>query len=246
MPPKKQQNETQPMSEPAPMSARENQLLDALIEMQDRIAALESGQTAVVAKQTTEAEKLTAEMDAEFAALSKEFAGYSALEVLSRRLEQGVDASHEIRFKDEPTMLEDPTGQERIWRPRWFNFSKDGRAFEAASKGWEKVRLEWLQDAEAVTGGVKIDDYARRGDGGKEVLMRMPEKLYRFTKKREQLQREGKLSSETWTKDYLANKVAAEVRETGGNADQAGSFVAGKTFSVEVTEQPTERGVVPA
>jgi hypothetical protein len=223
------------------LTAREHELLDTVVELEDRLAKLEGGQTAIESKGQTEAEKLTAEMDAEYAALAKEFAGFSGIDVLTRRVEHGVEASGEIRFKDDAT---DPTKRE--WRARWFNFSKEGRAWEAANRGWEKVRISDLQDPEAVTGGVQVDEYVRRGDRGQEVLMRMPEKLYRYVKKREQLAREGKLSSESSTQSYLANQVAALAAQTGDNADQAGSFVQGKGFQVDISEGQTERGQVPA
>jgi len=242
--PKKTETPVQPPQSQG-LSTREEQLLDMVVELEERLAKVEGGQTAVVAKQTSEAEKLTAELDAEALALAEEFKDFSGLQVLARRVDHGVDASNEIRFTDEPPLSDDNKGDKRIWRPRWFNFSKDGRAFEAAGRGWEKCRIEWLRDPEAVTGGVKHDEFVRRGDRGQEVLMRMPEKWYRYLKRREQLQREGKLSSESSTQSYLANQVAAMAGATGGNADQAGSFVASKGFTVEISEGQTERDQVP-
>lgn len=225
------------------MRAREHAIVDAMAEMQESIDALKAGQVgaaaAAVAKHDAQAE-----MDAELAELleaEKSLGGYGLIDVFERRALVGVDANLEIRLKDDPSVVDDPFGERCRWKLRWFNFEKEGRSQQATAEGYEKVRWEDLADQEMITGGTREDGYVRKGSRGKEVLCKIPLKLYAHKKKRDAMRQQGQLQSESAVRDLAANRVAARIGAQGGNADEAGSFIANKRFSVEVTQGATER-----
>ena len=197
----------------------------------------------------TERDRVQAEMDAELSDLMKEFSDYPQISVFEQRVLTGIDASVDIRLKGDLTTLEDPTGERCRWKLRFFNFAKEGRAQQAAAEGYVKVAWDELQDMETmVAGGVKSDQYVRRGERGLEVLHKIPMKLFAYKKRRDALRAEGKLESESAVRDMLADRVgrmaAAEMGGTrqGDAADQAGSLIADRSrFITSVKRGETER-----
>lgn len=220
--------------ENAALRSQNDTILDALMTMQEELATLKGAQTGASATVVQESDT-RAQLDAELEQLSKEFADYPLIELFERRALVGLDANLDIRLKDDASVLEDPQGVTCTWKLRWFNFGKEGRASQAGAEGYLKVRWDDLADQEAVATGARIDEYVRKGDRGYEVLHKIPRKLYEYKKRRDAAREAGLLSSASQLRDRVANRVAALAGAVGGNADQAGSFIAGKTFSVEIT-----------
>lgn len=218
--------------------AQNDQVLDALIELQDTVKRLEAGQGQTKAAEAYDA---TSEMDAELAELTKEFADYPMIDMLERRALVGADANNELRLVDEPGLLEDPDGEHRYWKLRWFNFAIEGRAGHAAKEAYMKVAWKELRDSEGIATSSHQDEFVRQGDKGLEVLHKIPLKLFVYKKKRDAARHQGLLTSEQQMRDHVANRVAGLAGSSGQNADQAGSFVHGRRFSLSITKGETER-----
>jgi hypothetical protein len=218
--------------------ARQEQMIDMLADLQAKIDAIP---TAPVAASVARRSKVEEELDAEYKTLmaDPEFRGLPNIQVLERRALHGTDANMDVRLKGDAPYEVDPRGERCFWKLRWFNFGKDGRSTEAAARGYEKVEWDDLQDAEAVATGLRTDKYVRRGDRGLEVLHKIPQKYYNHVKKREAARTAGLLTSETALRDRMANGAAHLAGQSGGNADQAGTFVAGKGFQVTIKPEDT-------
>lgn len=240
LPPSGDVDVTRLLEENASFKTQNDTILDALIAMQDKVATLEAAQTGSAATAVQQNDTQT-ELDAELAGLLREFPDYPLIDIFERRALVGLDANLDIRLKDESNILEDPNGRQRRWKLRWFNFGKEGRAQQAQAEGYLKVRWDELADQEAVATGTRVDDHVRKGHRGDEVLHKMPLKLYEYKKRRDVARDSGMLASESALKDRVANRVAGMVGARGGNADQAGSFVGAKGFSVTITPGQTER-----
>jgi uncharacterized protein YukE len=226
--------------ENAAMRAQNDQMLDALAEMQDQIAKLQQAQTGKSA-QISKAQQVTEELDAEWADLREEFKDLPNIDVLERGVLEGAEASDDIRLLDEPPVHADPHGVQRKWRCKWFNHGKEGQAYKATALGYIKVLRAELRDAESLAAsGPQSDQFVRRGDRGLEVLYKIPMKIYVHRQKRQAAKRAGQLQSASYVKDMVANRVANMAGESGQNADQAGSFVHGG-MSVSVEPGETER-----
>lgn len=226
--------------ENAALKAQNDTILDGLIAVQEEIATLKAAQTgasATVVQQSDTQQRL----DAELKHLVEEFKDYPLIDVVERRALVGLDANLDIRLKDDPSVLADPTGETCRWKLRWFNFGKEGRAQQAQAEGYLKVRWDELADQEAVATGARVDEYVRKGDRGYEALHKIPRKLYDYKKRRDAAREAGLLTSAAGLRDRVATRVAALAGAHGSNADQAGSFIAGKGFSVSITPGETER-----
>ena len=223
----------------AAQSARMDQILDVLTDQQEQLAKI-GGSAAPAGADTRSA--IEQELDREFEALADEFKDLPQIAVIERQARHGVEADAAIRLKDEVLAADDPRGLQRKWTLRWVNFGKPGRGSDAKLKRYEKVRWDELADMDGLLEtGTKHDDFVRRGDRGVEVLHKIPLKLFAHMKRREAAQSAGLLSSAAGLRNHMANTVASRVGQTGGNADQAGSLVAGKDFHVTVNQGPTER-----
>lgn len=219
--------------------AREEQLLDMVSDLMNKVEALEAAQTgpsAVVVKQNDQQKKFDDELDA----LKAEFADYPAIEMFERRVVLGVDADDGIRLKDEPSVVEDPYGQRRKWKLRWFNHGKPGRAYQAAQEGYEQVALADLRDPGVLSVEDAKDRYVRRGERGQEALYRIPLKMFDYKKRRDAARRQGQLQSESWLRGHMANATAVSAEKSGGSADQAGTFI-DKNLNLEITRGQPER-----
>lgn len=226
--------------EHAAQQAEHDMILDGLATMQDEIAALKGAQTGKAAVAVAQNDT-AAELDAELAGLTAEFADYPLIDVFERRALVGLDANTDLRLKDDPTVLLDPSGDRCKWKLRWFNFGKEGRAQQAQAEGYMKVRWDDLADQEAIATGARIDEYVKKGNRGEEVLCKIPRKLYDYKKRRDAARSEGLLASESGMRDRVANRVSSMVGARGGNADQAGSFLASKKVHMTITAGETER-----
>jgi len=214
-----------------------NQVLDMLAEQQEEIQRLRQAQAGASAT-TVQQQDRTAELDAELDALLAEHKDYPGIAVFQRRALEGAHASPDIRLKGEPPLGEDPQGEQRYWLCRWFNMSIEGRAHRALAEGYVKVEWQELQDEESIVGGVRSDPYVRKGERGLEVLYKIPRKLYAYKKRRDMLQRQGLLTSESRLRDYLSDRVGVEASKAGDNADQAASAAHG--FGLTITEGKKE------
>lgn len=226
--------------------AQQDQILDYLGEMKTKVETLEAAQlaagTPVLDKAASEAARREAEFSAEWSKLSEEFADYPAIDILEQRVLVGAEANNDIRLNDEPGMMVDPTGANRRWKLRWFNFANEGRSYRATAEGYIKVRWDELQDADSIATLERRDEFVRMGEQGKEVLHKIPFKIYDYKKRRDVARTQGLLTSEAALRDHLANNVARMAGNVGDSADQAGSLIhSSKNFHVEIKKGETER-----
>lgn len=228
-----------PQSDEAARTAREDAMLDLMTEMQSEIKDLKAQLGNQPSPATaTKAEQLREEFDTEGEALAAEFADYPAISMVTRRMVDGVRASSDIRLKRDADVEDE---DQRYWTLHWFNLGKENRAQEMTDRGWVKTHWDELQNVESIASAVQQDEYVRRGDRGLEVLGKMPRKLWDHLKRREAAAASGLLSSESRMRNHLANTTSVAAGKAGGNADQAGSLIAGTQFTVDIKELPRER-----
>lgn len=224
----------------AALSAQNDKMLDHLVEQQDELERLKAAQP-VGDPVVDDSARMQADLDAELEALKREFADFPAIQMFERRAVAGRDASHKLRLVDEPGVMEDPTGTDRKWKLRFFDFGTEGRAFEATAEGYVKVKWTELRDAESLPVSDRKDEYVRKGDRGLEVLCKTPLKMFTYKRRRDALRQQGLLTSESKLKAHLANGSAAAAGKIEGmNADQVGSFIDKNTF-MTIKKGETER-----
>lgn len=222
------------------LRATQDQMVDMLVEMREKLEALESRQSAPMSA----APQVEPE-DLELAALIEEFKDVPNIQILEHRIAHGTDAPAALRLKaapgglPEPTVAEDPHGETCFWKLRWFNFAIEGRAERFVNEGYTKVERTELMDPESIP-NLAEGPIVKKGERGQEVLGKIPRKIFEF-KKRRDAQRAGRLmQSASGLRDHVANGVASMAGRTGGNADQAGSTVH-RQFDVSITPGVKER-----
>jgi hypothetical protein len=222
----------------AAQAAQQDQILDYMAEMKTEIETLKAQPAAPVVDAASAQQKA---LDDEWAALREEFKDIPNIDIVEQRVLAGTDANTDIRLIDEPGMLVDPQATSRKWKLRWFNFATEGRSQRATQEGYVKVKWTELKDAESIATMERIDEFVRIGEKGKEVLHKIPLKLFAYKKKRDAARIQGMLSSESGLRDHLAANVARMAGNVGDNADQAGSLIQGnKTFMVEIKKGEKE------
>lgn len=227
----------------AAQATQNDQVLDYLAELKEEVTALKAGQgTAAPVSKLTEEDRFAAE----WAKLKDEFANVPNIQVLEHRIVDGADAPAAIRLKCgpagilEPSIVADPHGETCYWKLRWFNFAIEGRAERFANEGYLKVEREELADPDGIPNLVLTDRYVRKGDQGREVLGKIPRKLFEFKKRRDAWRAGRLMTSESGLRDHVSAHVATMAGNSGGNADQAGSTVHDK-FNLTITPQEKER-----
>jgi len=114
-----------------------------------------------------------------------------------------------------------PSRPVRRWFVYWVNTSREGRWASMKEKGYVPVEVSDLQDPEDVSDRVKnpADNYVRRGDSGKEVLMKMPLELWLYIKRQQQEMRTARFGSK--------KQVQADLSELAGRefGDEAGQTI---------------------
>lgn len=227
--------------------ANQDALLEELVRLRERLDDMTATQTAA----TPAATKRTAEQKAlqdELEAIRAEFKDYGAVETWSARVfderKAGTDG---LRLLDDPEDVDGPDDPRRRWKLRWLNLAKEGQASKYASRGWVKVLVEEVADAEHIMASLPPDAprdrYLRRGDRGTQVLYKKPMRMYLYDRKVAEARRRGILESAGAMRDILANRTAAEVGKHGvANPDQVGSFIHGQRgFFVDVQPAAPER-----
>lgn len=168
--------------------------------------------------------------------LGDEFADFPNIAVLERRLESPGDAGSEpIYLKDDPR----PSCAEiqhfakargkstcpvcrtpfRKWYVRSINAGVPHRLHHVTySKGYVKVTIDELADKDQVSDlqPSGLDNVARRGDGGKIVLVKMPFMAYAKIKLRESSIRHDRMHSATRQKDELADAAGHAMGDEAG------------------------------
>lgn len=164
------------------------------------------------------------------AALLEKYKDFGGIQVLERRLESpDLPGSVAIRLKDEKTYLEDPQGKKRKWYLRWINGGEAGRFSQVTDvMGYVPVRVDELQNAEAVMGTAESKDgIVRRGDHGREVLVKMPLELYTAVKAKQQEHRTRRSRNAKAVREDLANAAGSALGSEAGDTIH-------EEFSVEV------------
>lgn len=179
--------------------------------------------------------------------LAQRFKDYPAIDLLSRQLtapgdpgslpillndeapDACVNTDHQNRLKPAATKCHLCKRPARKWHVRYINTTIDGRWAQIKTRGYVPVRVTDLRDREDVADLVKgaADDYVRRGDTGKEILMKRPLELHIAIKAKERSARTNRLVSKAQLTQDLAEAAGAEL------GDQAGSTIYGGGIQVE-------------
>lgn len=181
--------------------------------------------------------------------LVEAFKDFENIAVAERRLDDpNLPGSLPIRLKDEPQEHEDPRGTRRRWYLRWINLAMPNRHHIAQqSLGYAPVKWDELQNVNAVVNPFKGSDDVRRGDGGKEALMKMPMALYKRIKAKQH-----EKHARTMTGRALKDQAIAAAHARGLNpeeAEEVGEIVGGikvgreRLVSNEATEDEVEAAV---
>lgn len=165
--------------------------------------------------------------------LLDKYKDFGGVKVIERRLENPDPVgSLPIRLKDEPSHSEDPLGHKRTWYLRWINGEIDGRWAQIVDgMGYVAVTVDELQNPQAIAGLAKSEDgLVRKGDRGKEILVKMPLELYHAIKRAQQERRERRARNARLVKQDLADSAGRTL------GDEAGETI-DKSFTVDVLKR---------
>lgn len=169
------------------------------------------------------------------------FKDFPAIDVISRRFENPndpgslpillkdedrhscINSEHQNRLKPGATKCHLCKKPARQWYVRWFNLSQEGRNAQMRAKGYIKVEVKELQDADDVSDLIKDGDrFVRRGDKGQEVLAKMPLEIYTEIKRRQRAERETRALSVRQLKSDLAEAAGREHGSEAGDLVHSG------------------------
>lgn len=184
------------------------------------------------------------------AELLESFKDFPAINLVERRLQNPNDpGSLPILLKDEsvdacvnsdhqrlvtPKMTKCAKCRKpvRKWHVHWTNTGNEGRWAQIKTKAYVPVLIKELHDQEDVADLVKSveengDTWVRRGDRGKEILMKQPLPIYNHIQADKQRTRDASFKSK--------KQLQAELAEAAGkeHGDEAGEFVHHGGISVE-------------
>jgi hypothetical protein len=192
--------------------------------------------------------------------LLERFKDFPAIDVISRRLLDPNDpGSLPILLKDEAAICCLSTDHQRMikpgavkchlcklpvraWHVHWCNGSIDGRWAQLKAKGYVPVLVSELADREDVADLVKQTEengsiYVRRGDRGKEVLMKQPLEVYAYLKAEQAKRRRAQLRDPKALQRELAERAGSDL------GSEAGDYVARGGITVEsMTRERTTLG----
>lgn len=181
---------------------------------------------------------------ATIADLAERFKDYEAINLISRQLaapgdpgslpillaDEKTDActssDHIYRLKPGATTCHLCKRPARKWHIRYINTAVDGRWAQIKARGYVPVRLSDLKDREDIADLVKgtADDYVRRGDTGKEVLMKRPLELHNAVKAAERKTRTSRMTSKATLQNDLAEAAGATFGDQAGSTIHAGGI----------------------
>lgn len=188
------------------------------------------------------------------------FKDYPAIDVISRRfLDPNLPGSLPILLKDEPDRPCNNTDHQRllkpgathchlcklparIWHVHYNNGDIAGKWADKKQKGYIPVLVGELKDQEDVADLVKHAEengatYVRRGDRGREVLMKIPMPLYTHAKEIEAQKLRNSLKNPKALRADLAERAGAEL------GDEAGEYIHRGGVQVEsMTRERTTLG----
>lgn len=125
--------------------------------------------------------------------LAELFEDFPSIDLLERRLlDPSGPVSLPIRLIDEPSVDVDPQGKKRKWYLRWVNTAMPGRYHTMTqTMGYQPVRWDEISNREQIADrfegtGPNLDGLVRRGEHGKDLLMKIPFVYYLRIKKRQQ------------------------------------------------------------
>lgn len=179
-------------------------------------------------------------------ALLERFKDFPAINVIARRFSNPNDpGSLPILLKDEsPDVCTNSEHQNRIrtsqtvctmcrpsrpvrkWFVYWVNTAREGRWANMKEKGYVPVDISELQDVEDVSDRVKNpgDSYVRRGDTGKEVLMKMPLEVSLYIKRQQQEIRTARFGSKKQVQSDLSELAGREFGDEAGQTIHDGGI----------------------
>lgn len=139
-------------------------------------------------------------------ALVDAFKGFENIDVAERRLlDPNLPGTLPLRLKDEPSHAQDPHNRRRKWYLRWFNAGMPSRLHNARQVlGYAPVLWKELQDETEIAGAFKGSEDVRKGDGGKEVLMKMPMSLYLKIKAKQSEKHARKMTGKALKEEAIA------------------------------------------
>ena len=192
-------------------------------------------------------------------AIAKRFEDFPAIKVLARRLvdptdptsqpillhdespDACVNSDHQRRLKPGATTCHLCKRPARIWHLHTCNTAIEGRWAQMKSKGYEPVRIEELSDPEDIGDLVRQEEkgggmYVRRGDRGREIMMKQPLEAYNYIKRLQADQRNSRLQSVKAQREDLAEAVGRSV-DQGGLGDEAGERVHRGGIQIETMQR---------
>ncbi len=192
--------------------------------------------------------------------LMERFKDYPAIDVVSRRLLDPNDpGSLPILLKDEAARSCVNTDHQRvlkpgatkchlcklparIWHVHYCNSDIPGRWSTMKAKGYLPVQVSELADQEDVADLVKQKEesgamYVRRGDRGREILMKIPLEIYTHVKTTQANRLRASMKNPKALRAELAERAGQDL------GSQAGDYIAGGGIQVEsMTSQRTTLG----
>lgn len=200
------------------------------------------------------------------ASLLERFADFPAINVIERRLLNPNDpGSLPILLADEAQNACLSTDHQRqlrpgartchmcrlparIWHLHYCNTTIEGRWAQMKSKGYIPVQIKDLKDQEDVSDLVKQKEengemWVRRGDRGKEILMKQPLEIYNHIKALQLQQRQTRNQSKAAMTADLADAAGRELGDEAGQMIHGGVGIRLEEMKRETTTLGKEAGL---
>lgn len=177
-------------------------------------------------------------------ALLEKFKDYPAIDLIGRQLNApGDPGSLPILLRDEDRDACTNTDHQwnlkpgavtchacgkpvRKWQVRTINTAIEGRWATIKTRGYVPVDIKELYDREDVGDLVEgtADSYARRGDSGREILVKRPLELHLAIKRKEWEKRNEGLQSKKKIRESLAEAAGAAMGDEAGQTIHDGGI----------------------
>jgi hypothetical protein len=129
-----------------------------------------------------------------------------------------VNSDHQWRLKPGATKCHACGRPARIWHVRTINTTIENRWSSVKNRGYVPVRRSEIVDHDDIAGLVEgtADDYIRRGDAGKEILMKRPLELHLAIKREQHARLNANMNSKKHIAKGLAEAAGSELGDEAG------------------------------
>lgn len=140
-----------------------------------------------------------------------------------------LSTDHQYRLRPGATKCHLCKLPARKWHLHWCNTEISGKWSTMKHRAYIPVLIADLQDSQDISDLTRQKEdsgeiYVRRGDRGKEVLMKQPLEGYNYRKAKQAAERNARAKNAKLVRQDLAEQVGANLSDEAGNAIHSGAI----------------------